>query len=407
MSPKRVRKVVIYIRISLSREESVSLKRQEEAARQYAASRGWTVLAVFADDGVSASKNRPEDREGWRAVLASEGDWHAVVVWKLDRLSRRLTDFWRTYLHLEAQGKAIVSVSDSLDMTTAIGRTVASVLAGFAEMEAEAISARVTAARAHLLANGRYPGGRIPYGWRKANNPDGAGWVIEQDPSRIEAVRTMVERTRAGRALYSTAAWLNEQGVPTARGGPWKANTVENLVRHPIVAGLTPAGGETKGKRHGPDGPNMSEEAKKAEEAKSVRAKGRGGEVLRGSDGLPVVDEALAVLPLPQWRAMVAALDAPQDGRRMPRAMRATTSGVLSGLTWCGEHDEPVRMWRGTTQGRPSYSCPDCHQTLSTAEQLVVDDVLGTWGDAVMWSRMEEVHEGAAALLPEIAHRLA
>ncbi len=199
MSPKRVHKVVIYVRISLSREESVSLQRQEEAARQYAASRGWTVVAVHTDDGVSASKNRPEDRDGWRRVLATTGEWDAVVVWKLDRLSRRLADFWRTYLALEAEGKAIVSVSDSLDMTTAIGRTVASVLAGFAEMEAEAISARVTAARAHLLANGRYPGGRIPYGWRKAKNPDGAGWLIEQDPDRIGWVRAMVERTQASR----------------------------------------------------------------------------------------------------------------------------------------------------------------------------------------------------------------
>lgn len=384
MSPKRVRNVVIYVRISLSREESVSLQRQEEAARQYAASRGWTVVAVHADDGVNASKNRPEDRDGWRRVLATTGGWDAVVVWKLDRLSRRLADFWRTYLALEAEGKAIVSVSDSLDMTTAIGRTVASVLAGFAEMEAEAISARVTAARAHLLANGRYPGGRIPYGWRKTKNPYGPGWVIEQDPDRIEWVRAMVERTQAGRTLYSTAAWLNEQGAPTARGGPWKANTVENLVRHPIVAGLTPAGGDN-----------------------ADRKKGRGGELLRGTDGLPLVDQALALLPLPQWRAMVASLDAPQDGRRMPRAMRATTSGVLSGLMWCGEHRQPVRMWRGTTQGRPSYSCPECHQTLSAAEPLVVEDVLATWGEAVMWSRVEEVHQGASALLPEIAQRLA
>ena len=73
---------------------------------------------------------------------------------------------------------------------------------------------------------------------------------------------------------------------------------------------------------------------------------------------------------------------------------------------WCGEHLDPVRMWRGTTQNRPSYSCPDCHQTLSAAEQLIVDDVLRVWGESVMWSRVEQVHEGGVALLPEIAHRL-
>ena len=65
--PKAARRCAIYARISVATEESVSVERQIEAAEQYAAARGWKVVATFKDEGVSATHNKPEDRAGWRA----------------------------------------------------------------------------------------------------------------------------------------------------------------------------------------------------------------------------------------------------------------------------------------------------------------------------------------------------
>ena len=62
---------------------------------------------------------------------------------------------------------------------------------------------------------------------------------------------------------------------------------------------------------------------------------------------------------------MVARLDDRDSAQARPRAVKGTTSSLLSGLVWCGEHDEPVRMHRGTTQGRPGYKCPECHHTIT------------------------------------------
>ena len=71
MAITTARRAAIYARISVASEESVSIERQVEAAEQYAAARGWQVVATFTDEGVSATSNRPEVRPAWRALTTS------------------------------------------------------------------------------------------------------------------------------------------------------------------------------------------------------------------------------------------------------------------------------------------------------------------------------------------------
>jgi hypothetical protein len=59
------RRAVIYARISIATEESVSIARQIDSARSYAKARGWQVVGVFIDEGVSATRLKPADRPGW------------------------------------------------------------------------------------------------------------------------------------------------------------------------------------------------------------------------------------------------------------------------------------------------------------------------------------------------------
>lgn len=393
--PTTAKRAVLYLRLSKTQDNSVSIARQRRAATRYAEDKGWRVVGEAVDDGVSASKNAPDERPGWRSLTARADDWDVVVVWKLDRAVRRITHFWDTHRWLDERGKALASVEDSLDMTTTIGQMVAGLLAGFSQMEAEAISVRVTGARAHLLATGRYAGGSLPYGYTSAPNPAGKGYVVVQDPEQIKVVRTIVDRTLAGHSIHSTAKFLTEQGAPTASGGArWAYNTVYGITHHPLLAGLVPAN------------------PGRASAADTKDSKGRGDGVVLGDNGLPLVHEHLAVMPVGQWRAMVARLDDPTvDPRRMPRAQRAKTSGLLSGLVFCGEHDEPLRMWRGSKASvkGTSYSCSGptgCNQTLSTIDDLVAAEFLRERGDLPHLDLVEEVVDGAAAQYAEATVRL-
>lgn len=390
---------VIYARLSVSNEQSVSISRQIESCRKYAEARGWDVVAEFVDDGVSAAQNKPGDRKGWKALVASTERFDRVIIWKLDRLARRVFDFHVANQSLEKRGAALVAVENSIDMGSADGRFVANVLASFAEYEAEAISARVAAARTHLLQSGRSVGGGVPFGWRNVPNPDGPGMVIAKDPECIGYVEEMVARTLAGRSIYSTARWLSEESAPApgSAGATWGHSTVERLLRHPLVAGMVP---------FNPGRAKETREKVARQEMKVSEARRRGGGVLRGKDGLPVVREDLAVMPVARWRAMLAALDAPQDGKNLPRALTSKSSGVLSGLVLCGEHEEPVRMYRGVRDGRTSYSCPECHQAMTNFEHVVVEDFLARASGQARWRVTEEVYDGPGAMLPEIEVRL-
>lgn len=384
---------MIYTRISVTSEESVSIERQLQSAEQYAAARGWEVVGRFRDDGVSATHNKPEDRSGWRDLLGSPTPFDVVIVWKVDRLARRVLDFLHADEALQERGAGIVAVEQPIDMTTPEGRGYATVLAVFGEMEAAAIAARVKAARDYLIRAGRVVGGTVPYGWRSVKNPNGKGFILVQDPDRIDYVRGMVDRVLAGGSIYSVSQWLDEVGAPlptvsqaNRKREGWHYGTVERMLRNPLLAGMTP---------HNPGN----------------KTKQRGTGVLRDDNGLPVVDESVAIMTPEEWRVLLSTLDNRQTPQRKPRVMKSRTSALLSGMVRCADctddDGEAQRMWRGTVNGREGYYCPQCRQSISHFEDTVVAEFLRQKGDHTRWSLMKEVREGGAVMLPEIEERLA
>ncbi len=224
----------------------------------------------------------------------------------------------------------------------------------------------------------------MPYGWQNVPNPDGPGLVLAHDAARVDYVRGMAERVLRGNSVYSVVQWLDEVAAPTPTGrGTWVYSTVERILRNPVLAGMTAF--------------NPGNQSKE-----------RGSEVLRGPEGLPVVDESVAILSVAAWRGLVASLDDRDSAQAKPRALKSKTSALLSGLMWCGEHGQDgVRMHRcAAGPQRHGYTCPACSQTITSFEPIVVTEFLRQKGERVRWTRVEEVLEGGAALLPEIEQRL-
>lgn len=385
--PDEKKRAVIYARLSKESENSISPERQVESAKRYAEARGMEIIDTFVDPNKSAVHYKPEDRPAWKKLLQSEAKFDFVIIWKVDRLARNVLDFLNADQTLAKRGARIVAVEDPVDMSTAQGRAFTTILAVFAEMEAEAIRARVVDARQKLLRDGQVPGGVVPYGWKSVPNPDGKGYVLAKDDERITYVEKMVERTFAGYPIYSTVRWLNDNGVPNPnrkRPAPWRQATVERILRHPILAGMTPdnSGNLTKVR-----GPNVRRDEK--------------------AGGLEIVDESIAIMTPGRWRAMLKLLDERDSPQSRPRAMKAKTSGLLSGLLFCAEDGH--RMWRGTTQGREGYKCPVCQQTITNFERVVIDHFLaqkGDWTDPIREFIVDEVYEGGAARIPAIENRM-
>lgn len=379
-----VKRVVIYARISVSTDESVSIARQIDLARTHAKAKGWAVVGEFQDEGISATSVPPEERPGWSALLASGLGFDTVIVWKIDRLARRTLDFLNATQAIAERGAGIVAVEDAIDMTTKQGEAFATLMAVFGQLEAGAISDRVRSARTHLIHAGRVVGGSVPYGWKSVKNPDGQGKVLAHDPERIEWVRGMATRALDGETIYSIAQWLTNEDAPLPQATQGRRKhaafnyvTVERLLRSPVLAGMTPF----------QPGRGRNEKADPTA-------------VVRHEDGLPVIDESLAILSVAEHRRLLAILDSRDSAQARPRASKNATSPLLSRLVTCAQCERT--MHRGAAaSGRETLKCPGCKQTLSTSQfkDYLIDRLLSERGDHYSLRQDDEPVDVSAELV--------
>ncbi len=140
----------LYARVSTSDQQTIPL--QIRALRDYAVQRGWTIALPVKEVGSGAAQRECRERI-LQAARRREID--VVLVWRLDRWGRSVTDLLATLYELEHLGVGFVSVTEALDLTTPAGRAMAALLAVFAEFEREILRERVRAGLAHARQNGK------------------------------------------------------------------------------------------------------------------------------------------------------------------------------------------------------------------------------------------------------------
>ena len=140
----------LYARVSTNDQQTLPM--QLRALRDYTARRGWTVTMQVKEVG-SGAKQRQMREKLIDAARRREID--VVLVWRLDRWGRSVTDLLATLQELEHLGVGFVSLTEALDLTTPAGRAMAALLAVFAEFEREVLRERVRAGLAHARQNGK------------------------------------------------------------------------------------------------------------------------------------------------------------------------------------------------------------------------------------------------------------
>jgi putative DNA-invertase from lambdoid prophage Rac len=140
----------LYARVSTQGQQTIPL--QTRALQEYAARRGWTVTLQVKEIGSGASQR---ERREQLLEAARRREIDVVLVWRLDRWGRSVTDLLATLQELEHLGVGFVSLTEALDLTTPAGRAMAALLAVFAEFEREILRERVRAGLAHARHNGQ------------------------------------------------------------------------------------------------------------------------------------------------------------------------------------------------------------------------------------------------------------
>jgi site-specific DNA recombinase len=209
--------VGIYVRISKDDEkDELGVARQEKECRALVKQRGWKVAEVYRENNRSAFNSH---RKEWSRMLADleAGTIQVVVAWANDRLYRQVRD----QLDLMERAKRIATVKDGdVDPETAEGKMRMGILANVAAFESERKSERHRSQHEQIAEAGTWPGGRVPYGYRK----DGRSLRVE--PKEAKALRDAAAAILDGASLRSVADRL---GMYT--------RTAKRMLMNAVIAG--------------------------------------------------------------------------------------------------------------------------------------------------------------------------
>lgn len=220
-----------YIRVSTEGqvEDGVSLDAQRAKLAAWATLHDESELIVFQDAGISGSSmvQRPGLQDALDAVCQRKA---TLVVFSLSRLARSTRDTLTISDRLAKAGAELVSLSERIDTPSASGKMVFRMLAVLAEFERDQISERTRAAMAHMRKSRRRISRFAPFGWDF--DATGSGLVV--NPAEQLVLARVREQRSAGFTLREIASDLDDEGVPTKRGGArWSAKVVRTLLLRP------------------------------------------------------------------------------------------------------------------------------------------------------------------------------
>lgn len=200
--------VAIYIRVSTDEQvQGFSIDVQKERLDAYCKSQGWDEPKLYIDDGYTGTNmNRPALKRLIRHI--EDGKIKTVIVYKLDRLGRKQKDV--LYLLedvFEKNGTTFKSATEPFDTGTPLGKAMLGILAVFAQLERDMIIERTTSGRRQRIKQGKWPGGRVPFGYRWNEETQ----ELEIVPEEAHIVQEIFRRYLQGQSRLAIAEWAAER----------------------------------------------------------------------------------------------------------------------------------------------------------------------------------------------------
>nr|WP_301917237.1 recombinase family protein [uncultured Defluviimonas sp.] len=221
-----------------------SLHAQREAYAAYVASQkaeGWVLLPEAYDDGGISGGTL--ERPAMQRLLTDvdEGRVDQIVVYKIDRLTRSLADFAKIVARLDAAGASFVSVTQSFNTATSMGRLTLNMLLSFAQFEREITAERIRDKIAASKRKGLWMGGNVPLGYRAQ------GRTLAIDEAEAGVIRQIYALYRAEGSILTVRERMADLGLRTrvrtapdgrvSGGGPFGRAHLHHILTNPVYAG--------------------------------------------------------------------------------------------------------------------------------------------------------------------------
>lgn len=377
------------IRLSRITDATTSPERQREACLELCKQRGYEVVGTAEDLDVSAGKTSPFDRPQLGDWLTNRhNEFDVLVVFRMDRIVRRLLDLADLIRWCQTNSVALVSASEAfLDLTAPFGDVVALLVAKVAEMELSAISERNKSAAQHNMREGKYRGGPPPWGYMP-EKIDG-DWRFIPDDEQVKVINEVVRRVLDGEPLRQVAADLTDRAVLTPRdrvnqlkdraikGYSWHSAKLREMLTSKSLLGH------------------------------AVTANGS----IRGDDGSPVI-RATPILE----REVFEQVQVELSGRENRKEPTKRSSGLLLQIIHCGVCGLPAYKLKGGKGRSPRYRCSSVQKrqkcenktiALDYADNVVQQLILGMLGESERLERVWDSGSDNSAELAELDATLA
>jgi site-specific DNA recombinase len=226
-------RVAIYIRVSTPHqaEEGYSLEAQEKTLREHCEVKGYEVVGLYADKGRSGKNvsGRPELQK-----LIGDGktkNFDLVLVWKLTRFTRSLTDLCSVCDELEAHNVYLESYSEAFDSRSPVGKMIRNILGVIAEWERQVISENVALAAATRAAQGKRT-----FAYVLGYDRDGKDSItINEEEAKV--VRFIFDAYLRYKSTIAVRDMANLLGYRGKKGRPFSAHSIWRILTRPVYAG--------------------------------------------------------------------------------------------------------------------------------------------------------------------------
>ena len=360
--------IAIYSRKSRFTGKGESIGNQVELCRSYIRTAFGDQYAdtavVFEDEGFSGGNlNRPDFKRMMKA--ARDRQFKAVVVYRLDRISRNISDFSALIEELGRLDMDFISIRESFDTSSPMGRAMMYIASVFSQLERETIAERIRDNMHELAKTGRWLGGTTPTGYTseavKSVTVDGKSkkaCKLKLLPEEAEIVRRIYDLYLEMDSLTMTETELLRQQVKTKTGRNFTRFSIKSILQNPVYLIADREAYQYFVEKEADlfSGP---------EEFDGVRGilaynrtdqeKGRATVYLPVSEWIVSVGEHPGIIPARIWIRIQESLERNKSkAYHKPRSNKA----LLTGLLWCacGNRMYPKLSNRITASGKPVYS---------------------------------------------------
>jgi DNA invertase Pin-like site-specific DNA recombinase len=236
--PEDCPRALLSVRLSVLTDDTTSPVRQELDLWRRANDDRVRVVGVARDLNVSATKVPPWKRkELGRWLNDRSPEFDVLIFWKLDRFVRRILDLQVIINWCQEYGKNLKSLHDPIDLSSTMGKTIVSLIAGMAEIEAANTGIRVASVWQHAKTQNAWIIGRPAYGY-VTKKEKGGRVRLAIDPLGYKVLRWAYGAALRGVSASKMAKILNRAAIPGSSGGKWTSTTLLIQLRNPAIKGL-------------------------------------------------------------------------------------------------------------------------------------------------------------------------